>query len=1156
MATSPRRATGSHGLLALVAFGVGSVIASATAAAAPARDELSRAEELQRRAEELYEEDDYEQALPLRAEACSIFEKAGPARAQELAVCLTGLGLLHFKQGAHPKGLELAERAVSIHEKLRRPEGAALAESLNTLAFMYNHQARYQEAKPLFERALEIRERVLGPDHVDVAMVLNNLGSVCEELGEYAKAVRHYERALAIVKGNDSSEHRFIAMLYNNLGHLYHEQADYERAASYFEQSISIREKVLGPEHPDVAIAMTGLAGSQHARGEYEHAEALLERALAITEAALGEDDPRVAIILTHQGRLAKELGEYGRAERLYQRALSIREKKLGPSHHTVATSLNNLASLHNEQGEYGKAEALYLRALAIIEASLGPEHANIGTLLNNLGFVYVRQGELQKAETYYERALHLRERALGPDHPLVAQSLNNLAQLYVQQRAYDRALPLHQRALDIRRAKLGPTHADVAASTSNLAGLHMARGDYEAARPLFEQAITILEQTLGPEHAKLAIAVGELGVLHVRQREHEEAKLLFERALSINEKALRPEHPSIALTLRRLAAVRQALGRHDSALALYRRALRIEEQNLSEALVIAEDSRRLAYAAKLFGSTHEVLSFHLQIAPDDPGAAELALTTLLRRKGLIQELVGRSYAVLRRSLPAAQRRDLDQLARVRAHYAALAQRRPAGMASEAHEARLAALEREQDALWAGLAEHSPQARALLEPVTLQQVQSRLPDGAALVEYARYHPGFAAGTTSGSAEPRYAAYLVFRDRIEWVDLGPATAIDARANELREAIVRQSGVEALAHALYGSIMQPVVDRVGLTSRLFIAPDGDLDLVPFDALVDEYGNYLVERFYLHSLVSGRDLLRPWALEPAVPGTAVIVANAAGADLPGTEHEAALLIALLGDVVSLQHDDATEARLRALEHPGILHLATHGSFGTDRPGNTWLDAPTHELRSIESALEGLPPTQLGNPMLYAWLDLAPPADDDDRDNRGADSDDGKLTAYEISGWDLRGTELVTLSACDTGRGHYQVGEGVLGLRRAFGVAGAQTQVMSLWKVSDATTARLMESYYRRLLAGEGRSEAMRNTQLELLRDPTTRHPYHWAAFVVVGEWGPLSSIGPRSGAGPGPIGARPRGCSTTSGPPGDHVPITLLVLPLLALLRRRGI
>ena len=98
-------------------------------------------------------------------------------------------------------------------------------------------------------------------------------------------------------------------------------------------------------------------------------------------------------------------------------------------------------------------------------------------------------------------------------------------------------------------------------------------------------------------------------------------------------------------------------------------------------------------------------------------------------------------------------------------------------------------------------------------------------------------------------------------------------------------------------------------------------------------------------------------------------------------------------------------------------------------------------------------------------------------------------------------------------------------------------------------------MESYYRRLLAGEGRSEAMRNTQLELLRDPTTRHPYHWAAFVAVGEWGPLSSITPPPPPDPGPVGSRPRGCSTTSGTPGDGSPLALLVLPLLALVRRRA-
>jgi hypothetical protein len=195
----------------------------------------------------------------------------------------------------------------------------------------------------------------------------------------------------------------------------------------------------------------------------------------------------------------------------------------------------------------------------------------------------------------------------------------------------------------------------------------------------------------------------------------------------------------------------------------------------------------------------------------------------------------------------------------------------------------------------------------------------------------------------------------------------------------------------------------------------------------------------------------------------------------------------------------------------------------------------------------------------MLYSWLDVAEVDSPDDEPSTTDEEDpvlldDGRLTAYEVSGWDLRGTELVTLSACDTAQGTYQQGEGILGLRRAFAVAGAQTQVMSLWKVSDTTTPTLMSSYYHRLLAGEGRSEAMRNTQLELLRNPETRHPKDWAAFVVVGEWGPLSSVSLPSKAEPGPIDPRPRGCQAKLGATDDSSDSDLPTLALLALLVRR--
>jgi CHAT domain-containing protein len=149
--------------------------------------------------------------------------------------------------------------------------------------------------------------------------------------------------------------------------------------------------------------------------------------------------------------------------------------------------------------------------------------------------------------------------------------------------------------------------------------------------------------------------------------------------------------------------------------------------------------------------------------------------------------------------------------------------------------------------------------------------------------------------------------------------------------------------------------------------------------------------------------------------------------------------------------------------------------------------------------------PPPAMGeNPLLRSGLALA------GANQRDEGAEDGILTSLEMAGLDLSGTQLVVLSACDTGLGTVANGEGVYGLRRAVLMAGAEAQLTSLWKVSDEVTLKLMGSYYRRLIVGEGRAEALRSVQLEMLADTWLRHPYYWASFVPLGRWEPLSLPG----------------------------------------------
>jgi MYXO-CTERM domain-containing protein len=266
-----------------------------------------------------------------------------------------------------------------------------------------------------------------------------------------------------------------------------------------------------------------------------------------------------------------------------------------------------------------------------------------------------------------------------------------------------------------------------------------------------------------------------------------------------------------------------------------------------------------------------------------------------------------------------------------------------------------------------------------------------------------------------------------------------------------------------------------------------------------------------------------------------------------LNGTAEEAMTIHKLFADSRVLTGTDATEEALKAVHAPRILHLATHGFFLPEQP------VPDVLLRSQGSeptAAERAAILQRENPLLRSGIALA------GFNKRQSGIDDGVLTALEAAGLDLYGTRLVVLSACETGVGQASSGEGVYGLRRALSMAGAETQVMSLWQVDTRRTRELMQAYYKRLKENGGRSESMRNVQLAMLDNPETSHPNLWASFIVSGDWRALEG-----GATPPDVKVHPgpRGCACvyageTSAPNGA---VWLsMALGLAALLRKRVI
>ncbi|WP_375765741.1 CHAT domain-containing protein [Archangium gephyra] len=916
----------------------------------------------------------------------------------------------------------------------------------------------------------------------------------------------------------------------------------YSEALARAGHALALREAALGSTHPDFASCLHQVGDLYRRQGDLARAEPLLRRALAIREAALGENHPDVASSLNNLAILASAQGLYDRAEPLFQRALAIQEAIPGNDPLRLASALNNLANLYSDKGLYGQAEPLLQRALALYEAAPGNNAVLIAYALNNLAGLYVQQGSYGRAEPLYQRALTLQE-SLGKNHPDVATALNNQANLYVQQGLYGRAEPLFHRALAIREAALGKNHPDLAISLNNLATLYINQGLYGRAGPLTQRALAIQEAVFGKNHPGVAYTLSIRARLYMRQGLYGRAEPLLQRALAIQDAVYGKNHPDVELSLHDFALLRLAQHRLPEALPLFTRALAISEQHLRQELLGFSESRLTLFLQQL-RTTEQVLYSLVREHPKDTRVRRLALSAVLLRKGRSIEETASISRSLYRSMGAEERDRLERLRGLRTQLASLSLAGPGSLTPADHQRRLAALASEGDALEADLAQRSAPLRALtrLPPPAeiVDQVAASLPRDGALVELIAYvdsplGPQRGPPQSTSQGQLRYLALVLFPDTsTRALDLGPAAPIDLAATHLRDELARRDArFQTSAQALYELAFRPLLPLLGNTRRLFLSPDGQLGLVPFAALHDGH-HFLLDSFDFTYLTSGRDLLprlqdRPPSSSvfvladpdfhasprtspvaalgnaPTLAATRADLAATPWTSLPGTRQEAESIQRLLPQTQLFLGPEATKERLFHLPTPGVLHLATHGFFLEDAP----VPEGSRAVVKFGALGDGAPAPRPPDPLLRSGLILAgaPPTGPATPDAASPPPDTAPVTALELAGLNLWGTQLVVLSACDTGRGDVQLGQGVFGLRRAFVVAGAETVVMSLWKVNDETTRALMEAYYRNLLEGQGRSTALREAMRSLRL--TQAHPHYWAPFISVGSDAPLRAL-----------------------------------------------
>ena len=989
----------------------------------------------------------------------------------------------------YPEAEALARRWLTEVEAKYGPDSLETARALDVLAnaLFVVKAAELPEKRQLAERALAIQEKALGPQDLEVAQSLYVLGRVLWQAGEYRDARFHWERALSIREKKLGPNHGAVSILLANLAAVLADMGDCSAALPLADRFVALSEKAYGPDHPFFGRSLSVLYRAYYCGGNFTEARRVTERALAIQEKAWGPENASVAYNRANLGQLLWEIGDLTEARRNYERALPVFEKLYGAESVFYAEGLSGLARVAASSGDLTTARVLQERVVTNYEKAVGPNHPDLGVPLINLALTLTKEGEPTRARPLYERALSLWEQARGAESPFVAVALSQLAGFLQETGDLVWARQLYERALAIQEKAFGDNHATTAETLRGLAQLRAMAGEAKGAF-----ALALRAEEAGREHWQL---------IATTLSEREALAYARERTSGLD----------LVLTL---AAQQRPTARAAWGAVVRSRALVLDE--------MAARHRTVSRAA-------------------DPEMARLAETLTSARERLARLVVrgpGNEPAERYHKLLDETRQEKERAER------ALAER------SQAFREELARARIGFDDVAAAL----PSEAALVAYVRYRHADFTTPEP---------------GSKRPEPLPHYLAFVWKHPQAEpeVVPLGPAAAIETLVATVRRQIAHESRAPGRAakrseadyrqtgEGLRRAVWSPVSPYLGDARRVFIVPDGALHLVNFAALPTGHSSYLLETGpRIHYLSAERNLVPFGEQEkkgvgllaigaPAFQEASLFVALrpqekeaekaapvfAAGATtfrglrstcdnfqamqfeaLSASAREAADITALWqrpggmlrgaeGNAVQLTGAAASESAFKQqAAGKRVLHLATHGFF---------LGGKCASALEASEKPRGEAPVSLTseNPLLLSGLALAGA---NHRQAAGPDEEDGILTAEEIAALDLSGVEWAVLSACDTGVGEVKAGEGVLGLRRAFQVAGARTLIMSLWPVQDQVARDWMGQLYRaRLVLGLTTIDAVHQANLKTLRqrraNGLTTHPFYWAGFVAAGDW-----------------------------------------------------
>ena len=1007
-----------------------------------------------------------------QADTTAIFQKADS---------LIKLADSLYDANKYNEAFELYSQAAEITKDIENGNNVHYATALYNIAWLYSDMGDYQNALKYHLQTMDIWENIYGEMHPRCANQLNNIGSIYYTIGDFNKSLKYHLRALRIRKVlyEEKNPNSYYTQSLNNVGNVYRAMGDYQNALKYLLLALEIRRKTLGEEHKDYATSLNNVGSAYYNMGDCQNALKYHLQALDIRRKTIGEGHPDYTTSLNNIGIDYDEFGDYHNALKYYLKALEIRKKILGEEHPKYANSLMNIAVTYSNMGDYQNALKYDMQALEIKKKVLGEEHPDYAATLNNIGSVYSNMGDNQNALKYDLQALNIWEKVLGKEHPDYAAALNNIGRVYNSLTDYQTSLKYHLQAIEIRKKVLGENHPLYAMSLYNAGSTYYEMGDYQNTLQYSMQAVGIQKNVFGEEHPNYSFMLNNVGSSYYK------------------------------------------MGDITNAIKTNKKSTDINRNNLAKNFSFMTAHEREAYwnANKKYFYCNIKYMYH---SPNDTLATKTSYDSELITKGL---LLASEISLTNTIMESGDTTLISEYETMKTSRLQLNKELERPIAERVYNCD--SLENEIQKMERHIMEKSKEFGDVTHFIKIdwKEVQNSLKQNDVAIEFTNFTEDdttrYLALVLTKDMEAPVCVPLFEKSEMQKLQRGivPVKSETSTEDENRGAttvVAKRQGIYE-STGLYNLLWKPLEKYFPENPRIYFAPSGMLYQIAIEYALTGNGKLISDKYEMYRVSSTRFLAMDYMPKPMKNSvfyggvyydsdTTIMKQESdrystrsangqSGSDisrsgdreglnyLPGTKTEVENIAGTLNkkkkvNTMLYEGSQANEESFKALSGKDIdiLHIATHGFF-----------LPTDEKLSGDQSLiqSGL----LLSGANYAWQNQPLPEG----------IEDGILTAKEISFMDLRKTDLVVLSACQTALGEI-TGEGVFGLQRGFKKAGVRTIIMSLWPVDDNATLLMMTEFYTNLTKGMTKREAFLTAQNKVKTTAGFENPRYWAAFIML--------------------------------------------------------